>query len=131
VRSRSAFSLLVLALCAASNPSLAQTEASCGCGNQKATATGHEACSRTDHPQLCTIIFGQTRGNDRGAVMRRHVGVGAVHRRFVEAGLGDPGLEVVADDLPRYPAERGQRVDMRADPVGERLAGGGFGVDEA
>jgi hypothetical protein len=45
-----------------------------------------------------------------------------VHRRFVEAGLGDSGLEVVADNLPRHAAERGQCVDMDAAPVGQRLA---------
>ena len=31
------------------------------------------------------------RRNHRRAVMRRHVGVGSVDRRLVEAGLGDPG----------------------------------------
>ena len=57
--------------------------------------------------------------------------VGAVHRRLEEAGLGDPGLEVVADDLARHSAEGRQRVDMRGNPVRQRLARGGFGVDEA
>ena len=79
---------------------------------------------------LVTRFVGTSR-DDRGAVVRRHVGVGAVHRRLVEAGLGDPGLEVVADNLPRHAAERGQRVDVGADPVRQRLAPGGLGVDEA
>src|SRR6202021_4145996 len=45
--------------------------------------------------------FVWTGRDDRGAVMRRHVGVGAVHRRFVEAGLGDPALQGVAANLLR------------------------------
>ena len=51
--------------------------------------------------------------DDRGSVVRGYIGVGAVYRRLIEAGLGDPGLEVVANDLPWHPAERGQRVDRR------------------
>jgi hypothetical protein len=75
--------------------------------------------------------FVWTRGNDCGAVVRRHVGIGAVHRRLVETGLGDPGLEVVADNLPWHPTDGVQCVDMGADPVRQRLTCGGFGVDEA
>jgi hypothetical protein len=58
-------------------------------------------------------------------------GVGAVYRRLVKAGLGNPGLEIIADNSPRHPADGVQRVDMRADPVVQRLARGGLGVDEA
>jgi hypothetical protein len=62
----------------------------------------------------------------------RHIIANATfHRWFVEAGFGDTGLEVVADDLPRYPAEGSQCVDVRTDPIGQRLACSGFGVDEA
>ncbi len=64
---------------------------------------------------LCLVTrFVWTGRDDCGAVVRRHVGVGAVDRRLVEAGLGDPGPQVVADDLPRHAAEGGQRVDVRA-----------------
>jgi hypothetical protein len=75
--------------------------------------------------------FVWTGRDDRGAVMRRHVGVGAVDRRFVEAGLGDPGLEVVADDLPRHAADGAQGVDMGSNPVGQRLARRRLSIDEA
>ena len=69
--------------------------------------------------------------DDCGAVVRRHVGVSSVNRWLVKAGLGDPGLEVVADNLPRHTADGVQCVDMRADPVGQRLARCGLGIDEA
>ena len=70
-------------------------------------------------------------GNDRGAVVRRHVGIGPVHRRLVEAGLGDAGLQIVADDLPRHTAEERQDVHMHGDPVRQRLAPGRLRVDQA
>ena len=40
--------------------------------------------------------------------MLGHVGVGPVHRRLVEAGPGDAGLQIVGDDLRRHPAEAGE-----------------------
>ena len=71
-----------------------------------------------------------TRRHDRGAVVRRHVGVGAIDQRLVEAGARDPGLQVVADDLPRHAAEERQQVHMYSDPVRQRLAPDRLGVDE-
>ena len=69
-------------------------------------------------------------GDDRRAVVRGQVGVGPVHQRLVEAGAGDPGLQVVADDLPRHAAEERQHVHMYGDPVRQRLAPDRLGVDE-
>ena len=54
------------------------------------------------------------RRDNRGAVMPRHVGVGPVDHRLVEGGLGDAGLQIVADRLPRDATERGEGADMRA-----------------
>ena len=58
---------------------------------------------------------------DRRAVMGRLVLVGAADLRLVAAGGRDARLEVVAGDLPRHPAEAGERADVAADPIGQRL----------
>lgn len=55
--------------------------------------------------------------HDCRAVMRGHVGVGPVHCRFIKAGLGHAGLQVVAYHLRRDAAEVAERPAMRADPV--------------
>jgi len=49
----------------------------------------------------------------------------------VERGLGDAGLQIVADRLPRGAAEIGEGADMRADPVRQLLAPRRLGVGEA
>src|SRR2546423_9372110 len=59
----------------------------------------------------------RARWNDGGAVMPRQVGVGPIDRRLMEAGLGDPGLEIVADRLPGDAAEIPEGPDMRRDPI--------------
>jgi hypothetical protein len=43
--------------------------------------------------------------------MPRQVGVGPVDRRLMEAGLGDPGLEIVADRLASDAAEISEGAD--------------------
>jgi hypothetical protein len=54
--------------------------------------------------------------------MPRHVGVGPVDRRFVKAGLGNPGLEIVADRLARDAAKIDESTNMRGDPIRQLLA---------
>ncbi len=61
------------------------------------------------------------RRQDGGPVMRRHLGVGAVHLRVVEAGLDDGGLGVVRHDQLGHAADRFERAHMGVDPVGQRL----------
>src|ERR1700722_16397087 len=39
----------------------------------------------------------------------------------------DPGLEIVADERLRHPAQEGERIDMGTDPIGQRLAEAGLG----
>ena len=56
-------------------------------------------------------------GNDRRAVVFGHVGIGPVDSRFVKAGLGHAGLQIVADHLCGHPAKEGEGAAMRADPV--------------
>jgi hypothetical protein len=63
--------------------------------------------------------------------MPRHVGVGPVDHRLVERGLGDAGLQIVADRLPCGAAEIGEGADVRGDPVRQLLAPGRLGVREA
>jgi hypothetical protein len=48
----------------------------------------------------------------------------------VERGLGDAGLQIVADRLLRGTAEIGEGADMRADPVRQLLAPHRLGVGE-
>jgi hypothetical protein len=57
---------------------------------------------------LVAWLVGARRYNG-GAVMPRHVGVGPVDHRFVKAGLGNPGLEIVADGLAGDAAENRRR----------------------
>jgi hypothetical protein len=63
--------------------------------------------------------------------MPRHIGVGPVDYRLVEAGLGDPGLEIVADRLAGDAAEISKGADMRRDPIRQLLAPHRLGVGEA
>ena len=58
--------------------------------------------------------FVGARGNDSGTVMLREVGVGPVDRRLMETGLGDPGLEIVADRLAGDAAEISEGADCAA-----------------
>src|SRR4029077_596284 len=64
----------------------------------------------------------RARWNDGGAVMPRQVGVGPIDRRLMEAGLGDPGLEIVADRLPGDAAEIREGGDRGRDPIRKLLA---------
>ena len=75
--------------------------------------------------------FVGARRNNRGAVMPRHVGIGPVDHRLVKAGLGDPGLEVVADRLAGDTAEISKGADMCRDPIRQLLAPHRLGVGEA
>jgi len=82
------------------------------------------------HLGLVARLIGARR-EDRRAVMPGHVGVGPVDHRLVKAGLGDAGLEIIADRLPGGAAEIGEGADMRADPIRQLLAPHRLGVGEA
>ena len=60
--------------------------------------------------------------------MGGEVGIGPVDLRLVEAGLRDPGLQVVGHELAGRAAEEGQHADMGADPVRQRLRPGRFHI---
>src|SRR5687767_8226186 len=50
--------------------------------------------------------------------------------RVLERGLGNAGLQIVADRLPRGAAEIGEGADMRGNPVRQLLAPDRFGIGE-
>lgn len=53
--------------------------------------------------------------------MRRHLSVAAIDLRIVEARLDHGGLGIVGYDQRRHAADRLERADMTADPVGQPL----------
>ena len=71
------------------------------------------------------------RWHNRGIVMGRQAGIGAVDLGIVQASLDDAGLEIVRHHLRRYAVEEGEGAAMRADPVGQRLRPGRLGVGVA
>src|SRR5277367_3955061 len=66
-----------------------------------------------------------------GAVVMRHLSIGAVHRRLVEARFRHARLQVVGNDLRCYAAEKSERPYVRADPVDKALRKGGFRIGVA
>ena len=71
------------------------------------------------------------RRQDGGSVMGRHLGVGPVDFRIVEAGLDDGGPGVVRHDEFWNAADRLEGAHMGVDPVGQRLRPGRLGEGEA
>jgi hypothetical protein len=63
--------------------------------------------------------------------MRRHLGVGAIDLRLVEAGLDDGGSGVVRHDEFGNAADRLEGADVGGDPVRQRLRPGRLGEGEA
>jgi hypothetical protein len=53
--------------------------------------------------------------------MRRHLGIGSINLRLVEAGLDDGDLGIVRHQQFGHAAERCEGSGMGADPVGQRL----------
>ena len=56
-------------------------------------------------------------GDDVDDVTGRHLAIGAVDAGFMEAGLGDARLGVVADDLTGHATEEGKGATVGTDPV--------------
>ena len=75
--------------------------------------------------------FARPRRHDGGVVMGRHAGVSSVDLGIVQAGLDDAGFEIVRYDLSGHPAEIGEGAAVRADPIGQRLRSGRFGIGVA
>ena len=57
-----------------------------------------------------------------GAAGTANATADAAEPRLVTVRIGDGGLQIVADDEPRRSAEKGEQIDMRADPIGDLLA---------
>ncbi len=62
------------------------------------------------------------RRQDRHAVMVGELPVAAVQSRLVSIRIRDRRLQIVADHKLRRAAEKGEQIDVRADPVGDLLA---------
>ena len=67
---------------------------------------------------------------DGGVVMRRHLGIGSVDLRLVEARLDDGHLRVVRNNQPGNPADRLECLRMCADPIGQPLRPGRLRIGE-
>jgi hypothetical protein len=67
---------------------------------------------------------------DGGAVMRRHLGIGSVDLRLVQAGLDDGDLGVVRDEKTRHTVDGCKGTRVGADPIGKPLRPGRLGVGE-
>ena len=63
--------------------------------------------------------------------MGRHLGVGPIDLRLVEAGFDDSDLGVVRNEQLGHAAERCEGSGMGADPVGQRLGPARLGVEPA
>ena len=68
------------------------------------------------------------RREHREAVVLREILIGAIDAGLVARRLGDPGLQIVADNRLRHAADRGQGVDMRTDPIGKPFRPARLGV---
>jgi hypothetical protein len=66
-----------------------------------------------------------------GSVVRRHLGIGSVDLRLVQAGLDDGDLGVVGNDETRHAADGGTGARVGADPITERLRPGRLDIGEA
>lgn len=71
------------------------------------------------------------RRQDRRVVMRCLLGVAAVDLRIVEARLDDSRLGIVRHDQRRHAADRLERADMSADPIGQALRPGRLRIGQA
>jgi hypothetical protein len=58
----------------------------------------------------------------------RHLGIGAIHRRLVEARLRNARPQIVGYDLRRDAAEKGECPYVRADPIDKALRKGRFRI---
>jgi hypothetical protein len=68
---------------------------------------------------------------DRGIVMRRHLGVGSIDLRLIKAGLDDGDLGVVRHEQFRHPAQRRESAGMSADSVDQCLGPARLGIEPA
>jgi hypothetical protein len=60
----------------------------------------------------------------------RHLGIGSIDLRLVEAGFDDSDLGVVRHEQLGHAADRFEGSGMRADPVGQRLGPARLGIGE-
>ena len=68
---------------------------------------------------------------DRCAVMGRQIEIGPIKTRLVPVGADDADLGIVGHQLCRHAAHKGERPDVRADPVGQCLGPARLGIGVA
>ena len=68
---------------------------------------------------------------DRGVVMRRHLGVAAIDLRLVKAGLDDRDFGVVRHQQPGHAADGGKGSHVGSDPIAEPLRPARFRIEPA
>ena len=68
------------------------------------------------------------RRHNGGVVVGRHLGIGAVDRRLVEAGLGDARAQIVGHHHRRNPTHEREAARVRADPIGQALCPRGLRI---
>jgi hypothetical protein len=60
----------------------------------------------------------------------RHLGIGAINLRLVQASLDDGDLGIVGYNEVRHTADRSKRASVRADPIAKRLCPGRLDIGE-
>ena len=65
-----------------------------------------------------------------GSVMGRHLGIGAIDLRLVQARFDDGDFGVIGHDQLGHPADRGEGARMGGNPVAEPLCPRRFSVGE-
>ena len=76
------------------------------------------------------LVFGFAHpgGNDHRVIMVGHIQVCGIDIRFVKAGFADTGLQIVRHYDLCNPAKKGEGAAVGCNPVGQRLAPGGFRI---
>jgi len=69
-----------------------------------------------------------TSRNDGSAVTIGKFGVGWIQIRFIAAGLGNAGEQVVGNDAMGNGTKEAESPNMGAGPVGKRSSPGGLGI---
>jgi len=65
--------------------------------------------------------FGDPGGDDDRPVVSGHVVIGGIDIRFIPAGFGNTGFEIVGDSDLAYPAKKGKGSHMGSNPGREIL----------
>ena len=94
----------------------------------RSAARIHRSATCTaDSTLALSFGLGDAGGDDDGSVMAGHLMIGRIDVRFIVAGLGHAGFEIVRNEDLRNAAEEVKRPDMGLDPGGKILGESGPG----